>query len=220
MVIKVSNLDIWVKLWEKSYLNSQRSKIIDAVCERGDSQALQWFWEKSYLNFQRSKIQEAMLNLTIKKQPDDEPILPKKNGQKNVEKQYDVFICHASEDKKDFVSSLASRLVESGLNVWYDSFTLKLGDNLRRCIDQGLLNTRFGIVVLSPSFFRKEWPQKELDGLVTLESDGKKVILPIWHNVSYRDVAKYSPKLANRVGVKTSRGLDVVIKEILDVING
>ena len=44
-------------------------------------------------------------------------------------------------------------------------------------------------------FFKKEWPQKELDGLVALEAQGLSRILPIWHKVSVDEVAHYSPTL-------------------------
>jgi hypothetical protein len=77
--------------------------------------------------------------------------------------EWDVFISHASEDKEDFVRPLAESLRRSGLLVWYDDFTLKVGDSLRRSIDQGLAKSRHGIVVISPNFLKKDWPQKELD---------------------------------------------------------
>ena len=51
---------------------------------------------------------------------------------------YDVFISHASEDKALFVRPLAKALQQAGLKVWYDEFTLKLGDSLRESIDRGL----------------------------------------------------------------------------------
>ena len=76
---------------------------------------------------------------------------------------YDAFICHASEDKNDFVRPLAERLRQEHVEVWYDEFSLNVGDSLRRSIDRGLAQSRFGIVVLSPSFFRKHWSQWELD---------------------------------------------------------
>lgn len=79
---------------------------------------------------------------------------------------WDLFISHASEDKEEFVRELADRLTEKGLDVWYDEFTLKMGDSLRRSIDKGLAESDFGVIVLSSDFFKKEWPQKELDGLV------------------------------------------------------
>jgi hypothetical protein len=128
--------------------------------------------------------------------------------------EWDVFISHASEDKESFVHPLAEELTRLGLRVWYDKFTLKLGDSLREKIDYGLRYSRFGVVVLSPHFFSKDWPKKELDGLVALEVDGRKVILPVWHNVTRDDVARYSPILAGRLAVSTSTGLDNVISEI------
>lgn len=129
-------------------------------------------------------------------------------------KKYDVFICHASEDKKAFVRELAEAL--SGyLRVWYDEFSLSLGDSLRRKIDYGISHSRYGIVVLSESFFRKDWPQKELDGLVAKERNFDKVILPIWHGVTREQVASFSPILADRVAVSSDKGMDNVVKEIL-----
>ena len=88
---------------------------------------------------------------------------------------WDVFICHASEDKEFFVEPLSLSLRERGLKVWYDSFSLTLGDNLRRSIDKGLAESNFGIVVLSPTFFQKKWPSYELNGLTHREMEGKKV---------------------------------------------
>lgn len=119
-------------------------------------------------------------------------------------KIYDFFISHASEDKDDFVKPLAERMIEIGLNIWYDEFELSIGDSLRRSIDKGLSNSRFGIVVLSSSFFKKNWTQYELDGLVTKEMEGVKTILPIWHKVSKSEVVKYSPTLADKVALNSS----------------
>jgi hypothetical protein len=82
---------------------------------------------------------------------------------------FDVFICHASEDKDALVRPVAEKLREHHVEVWYDEFTLKPGDSLRRAIDKGLASSRLGVVVLSPSFFAKSWPHWELDGLVQRE---------------------------------------------------
>ncbi|MBM4042790.1 MAG: toll/interleukin-1 receptor domain-containing protein [Planctomycetes bacterium] len=117
---------------------------------------------------------------------------------------YDVFISHASEDKVQFVRPLAEELRRMKWRVWYDEFTLKVGDRLRRSIDKGLLSSRYGIVVLSKAFFAKDWPQYELDGLAALEVNERKVILPIWHGVTKADVLAYSPPLADRVAILSS----------------
>jgi hypothetical protein len=84
-----------------------------------------------------------------------------------------IFLSHASEDKDEVARPLAIMLRKRGYSVWFDEFTLKLGDSLRRSIDSGLGKCDFGIVVLSPSFFAKEWTQKELDALTSRETGEK-----------------------------------------------
>ena len=116
---------------------------------------------------------------------------------------YDAFICHASEDKKSIVRPLAAALDELRFRVWYDEFELKVGDSLRQSIDKGLVNSRYGIVILSKAFFAKDWPQYELNGLTAREIDGEKVILPVWHGVTKADILEYSPPLADKVAVVT-----------------
>ncbi len=130
-----------------------------------------------------------------------------KTSYDNVDQQppdYDAFISHASEDKDDLVRPLAEELIKNGLSIWYDEFELKVGDSLRRSIDAGLVRSKFGIVIFSPSFFAKNWPQYELDGLVEKEMAGNKVILPLWHKVSKNEVMKYSPALADKVALNTA----------------
>jgi hypothetical protein len=133
--------------------------------------------------------------------------------------QHDVFISHASEDKDSFVRPLAEELRDRKYDVWYDEFSLKLGDSLRSSIDKGLGNSKYGIVVLSHNFFKKVWTEKELNGLNAKEIGGVKTILPIWHNVSYEDILSYSPTLADKVAVKTSEDLNYVVSKILEVID-
>ena len=128
------------------------------------------------------------------------------------------FISHASEDKDDFVRPLAQALQARGLSVWFDEFTLTVGDSLRRSIDRGLAGSRFGVVIISPHFLNKEWPQKELDGLVAREFDGAKVILPVWHNISAERIRTYSPTLADRLATRSSDGLHRVVNDLADAI--
>lgn len=131
--------------------------------------------------------------------------------------QWDFFISHASEDKDGFVRSLALELGKAGYKVWYDEHTLKLGDSLRRSIDKGLSSSKYGIVVLSKHFFKKDWPQKELDGLTAIELIGKKVILPIWHQIQKEDVIKFSPTLGDKLAITSDKPLDVIVKSIIEV---
>lgn len=134
--------------------------------------------------------------------------------------QHDVFISHASQDKDSFVRPLAKELTEMGFDVWYDESTLKIGDSLREKIDQGLSSSRYGIVVLSESFFSKNWPQYELNGLVAREIQGGKVILPIWHKISKDEVLSFSPTLADKVALNTSlSSVSEIAKELAEVLS-
>ena len=113
---------------------------------------------------------------------------------------------------------LAQALADVGLTVWYDEFSLSLGDSLRQSIERGIAGSRHGIVILSPNFFTKRWPLAELNGLFTIELSSDKTIIPIWHDIDRDEIVKQSPIIADRVAVRTSLGLDTVLEKILDVI--
>lgn len=135
------------------------------------------------------------------------------------QQQYDVFISHASEDKDEVVRPLANALQAEGLRVWYDEFTLRIGDSLRRKIDQGLANSKVGLVVLSQSFIAKGWTNYELDGIVTKTVTGEQVLLPIWHKISKQEVIAFSPSIADKVARNTANHtVEEIAKEIADLI--
>lgn len=131
------------------------------------------------------------------------------------EREYDVFISHASEDKDDVARPLAEALRNNGLSVWYDEFELKIGDSLRRKIDKGIANSNFGVIVISRDFINKGWTNYELDGLITKAVNGEQTMLPVWHNVTKREVINYSPSLADKLARSTT---DFTVEEIADEI--
>jgi hypothetical protein len=133
--------------------------------------------------------------------------------------KHDVFVSHASEDKEAFVAPLADRLASLGLNVWYDAFTLKIGDSLSRSIDKGLAESRFGIVVLSKAFISKPWTEYELQGLVSKEIGRDKVILPLWHGLTRDDLLSFSPTLADKFALDTAKlDLHQIVLKIVEVV--
>lgn len=137
----------------------------------------------------------------------------------NGRREYDVFISHASEDKDAIVRPLANALMNERLRVWYDEFELRIGDSLRRKIDLGLANSRVGLVVLSHAFIGKGWTNYELDGIVTRAVGGEQILLPIWHNISKKEVMDFSPSLADKVARSTAtHTLDEIASEIAGLI--
>lgn len=134
-------------------------------------------------------------------------------------KSCDVFISHASEDKESFVRPLAHSLRFLGASVWYDEFSLRLGDSLSASIDRGLADSTFGVVVISPAFIQKDWTKYEFRGLVARDVHQGRVIFPIWHGVSREQVMAFSPPLADKVALRTE-GLsveDVAIQILCEV---
>lgn len=130
--------------------------------------------------------------------------------------EIDLFICHASEDKRAVARPLAHALRNRGWSVWYDEFSLQLGDSLTGAIDRGLAEARYGLVILSPAFFGKRWPQRELEGLETRElaDADRKIILPVWHELDRAHVAGFSVPLANRFAAKSADGLSTIVTEV------
>ena len=143
------------------------------------------------------------------------------NNDDDRDVQYDVFISHASEDKDEVVRPLANALKEKGVTVWYDEFEMRIGDSLRRKIDKGLANSRFGIVVISRDFIKKGWTNYELDGIMTRAVSGEQIMLPIWHNITKQEVMDYSPSLADKVARNTAvNTVEEIAEEIRNVIQG
>lgn len=131
-----------------------------------------------------------------------------------------LFISHASEDKNALAQPLAEALIQAGYRVWYDDFSLVAGDSIKEQIDRGLASCDYAIVILSKAFFSKHWPKEELDGLAALESvRGARVIIPIWHQITFREITQHSPSLAGKKGIESSGGLTALVRAITAAVN-
>jgi hypothetical protein len=133
-------------------------------------------------------------------------------------KEWDVFISHASEDKESLAIPLADALRRAGIRVWLDKQEIELGDSIRARIDEGLAKSRFGVVILSEKFLEKNWPKNELNALMAIEESGRKVVLPIWHQIDKDMLIKYSPILADRLAINTDKGMPAVVERIIGVV--
>ena len=205
-----------------AYGEGARSILFEGLLKKGNPTELARLLETIINQDQRERIMKAITNYTMPQSnviPSNDIIIIKDSATRKLpENKWDTFICHASEDKDRFVRDLAKALISNGLTVWYDEFTMKVGDKLRQRIEHGLANSRYGVVILSPYFFAKEWPQNELDGLDDMERGGQKVILPVWLDIDRDYVVKYSPMLAGRLAAKANSGMKKVVEDLLEVI--
>ncbi len=110
-----------------------------------------------------------------------------------------AFICHDSRDKDSVARPIAVGLSRLMCSVWFDEFSLKVGDPLRESIERGIKECRKCILVLSKHFLSNPgWTNTEFNSVFTRELlEQKSVILPVWVGVSKQQVYEYSPSLAN-----------------------
>lgn len=94
--------------------------------------------------------------------------------------QRDVFICHASEDKKAVVENIVDEFDKEGITYWYDNSEIEWGDSLTQKVNEGLKISSYVIVILSKHFINKNWPNRELNAVLNMEaSSGEIRILPL-----------------------------------------
>lgn len=174
-----------------AYLKLQKEQQNEQKKQDRESQRLQASYENRI-----DELQQQLANSVV---------LPQQNNSER-EEEYDVFVSHAWEDKEDFVDEFVDELKKQGLKVWYDTNKLKWGDSMREKIDTGLAKSRYVVVVLSPNYIaeHKYWTKTELNGLFQVESINGKVILPIWHNLTKKQVVEYSPIIADRKAMTTA----------------
>ena len=100
-----------------------------------------------------------------------------------MKNNFDVFLSHSAKDR-EFVSSLATDLMEAGLHVWLDQWNIRPGDSFAEAIDQALKQSRFLVIVMSPDYFQSVWAQQEWHSALATEFEGGGVkLIPLL----YRD---------------------------------
>jgi len=131
-----------------------------------------------------------------------------------------AFISHDSRDKDKFVRELAHEMTRKFCTVWYDEYSLKVGNSLRSTIERGLKETKKCILILSKNFLANEgWGKAEFDSVFTREIlERENVILPVWLDVDVRDVFNYSPRLSDKVGLSSSLAVKEVARRLANEI--
>jgi hypothetical protein len=133
------------------------------------------------------------------------------------EQQYDIFISHAFEDKASFSDKLAEELKKNNLSIWYSGHELKLGDSIADSITKALNSSRYGIVVISPSYIEKHWAMSELNALLA-QAASRSRILPVLHGLSIDEARHHLPLLADRYAVSSGKGMQVVVEKVVQAV--
>lgn len=117
----------------------------------------------------------------------------------------DVFLCHAWDDRQGAAKELHDLLEACGVRVWFSEKDVGLGVPLMRAIDKGLVNSRIGIVLVTPAMLRRLPAEgiadKELSALLRRER-----LVPVVHGTTYEELEQVSLLLASRAGLSTGEG--------------
>lgn len=143
---------------------------------------------------------------------------------KNVERRSehpdlrDVFLCHAWDDRKGVAKELHDILESKGVTVWFSEKDVLLGSSLLREIDKGLVKSRVGIVLVTPSFLKRVKGEgvadKELSALLARD-----LLVPIVHDTSFEELREVSPLLGSRSGLSTiEESMESVADKLAELI--
>jgi hypothetical protein len=131
------------------------------------------------------------------------------------EYDFDAFISYSIEDKS-FARNLATALRDRGVRLWYDEGELRLGDSILRQVEHALERSQFYILLLSPNYMSKSWTQFELGAAMSREATSQKGhVLPIYLHTNPSEIVKFSPTIANIVGIRAD---DYSVGDIADKI--
>jgi hypothetical protein len=104
----------------------------------------------------------------------------------------DVFICHATVDKESVVRPLKEACHAIGISPWVDDDEFKWGDSIAKRIQEGLVSSRYVLVVISEASVSKKWPDKELHTALHVEIfSGQVRLLPLLYCNPEEILARY-----------------------------
>lgn len=98
---------------------------------------------------------------------------------KKMHEKFDVFICHASEDKAAVALPIYDACAELDINAFLDIHYISWGDSLTEKINHALGRSKYVLTILSKNSIGKDWPSREINAALAREISGKQKILPL-----------------------------------------
>jgi hypothetical protein len=128
---------------------------------------------------------------------------------------FDCFVSYASEVRA-VVEKLIVALTARDLRVWWDRGQITIGDSLTRKLDEGLAQSRYGIVIVSKHSITKKWTDAEVRALASRAiNTGKKVVLPVLVGITHEQYAAAYPMLGDLVSEILNENYDRLADEIV-----
>lgn len=131
---------------------------------------------------------------------------------------YDLFLCHAWDDRRGIATELHDLLEAHDVSVWFSERDIILGQPFMREIDKGLAKTRIGLVLITPAFLKRiasgGVSEKELSELLARD-----LLIPVAHRVTYDEIRAISPLLGSRNGLSTDEdSIEDIAKKIAELV--
>jgi hypothetical protein len=135
-----------------------------------------------------------------------------------VRKRWDFFVSYASQDRETAAKPVAEALTNRGFAVWLDRWIISADlSRLQDQIQHGLSECHYGIVIVSPWFLQKDWPMRELDTILAIETiEGRRRIVPVLHNLTEAELRERAPELHNKKPIGTADGFERACDQILE----
>ena len=125
--------------------------------------------------------------------------------------EHHYFISYASEEKQKIAKPLFKELEKRGYKIWFDEECIEPGDSIRESIDNGLLNSGRIIIILSTKYIEKHWTKLEFNAVISIQ----KRIIPIWYQVSFEEVKKFSPMIADIRAISYNGDINSIVDSII-----
>ncbi|KPZ74681.1 Reverse transcriptase (RNA-dependent DNA polymerase) [Pseudoalteromonas sp. P1-26] len=133
---------------------------------------------------------------------------------KDVLDMYDVFICHARENKNEVAIPLYEALKSKGINTFIDSSAINWGDSLVSKINTALQKAKYVIAIISDDSLNKSWPMHELRSVLSTEiRSGEIKLLPLMVGDADALISQI-PLLADKRFIHFEDNIDDVVEEI------
>lgn len=196
------------------------SNEIDPNNINGDILKAHIYGRLSFIKHIRGSNNSTYLKMCLKMAETD-PNPPKFIAEIKRESQmYDVFICHASEDKDMFARPLFDELIKLNVTAFLDEEEISWGDSLVSAINVALAKSKYVIAILSPYSVTKAWPLKEINAVLSQEIDKTETkLLPLICGEP-DEILTHLPLLRDKL-YKTggSSNMDQIAKDVYELLS-
>ncbi|MHA7877843.1 MAG: tetratricopeptide repeat protein [Bacteroidota bacterium] len=117
-----------------------------------------------------------------------------RDSDETSQRPYDVFICHAGEDKDTIADPLRKELMARNphIRIFLDREGIPYGEDAPASMVHAMNTARCGVFILSPEFAAKKWPMKELDCFLARKQAAKgsgspPFLFPVFYRLTLQD---------------------------------